>query len=121
PRGAGGRGRAVSGGAEEKAPAESQPPPRWTAARHKDNMRPLRWMRAALLLCAAAAACRFSVVGLDNGGGDMAVGGDLGPSGDMAGCMCATGCSDSPTHCLALQPSGPVTAADYGMSGLGAL
>ena len=83
----------------------------------------MRWLRAALLVCAAATACQFSFAGLDTGGGSdmtMSGGGDAGGgSVDMAGCECATGCSETPAHhCLALQPSGPVTAGDYGMSGL---
>ena len=84
----------------------------------------MRWTRAALLLCAAATACRFSFVGVDTGAGDdMAVTpDDLATGGDMPPCACATGCSETPTHhCLALQPSGPVTAGDYGMAGLKAI
>jgi len=82
-------------------------------------MKPMRWMRAALLLCCAATACHFSVLGIDTGGSDMGVGDDLGPVPDLTGCACPTGCGSSPTQCLALQPSGPVTAGDYNMSGLG--
>src|SRR4051812_22539068 len=66
----------------------------------------MRWMRAALLLCAAATACQFSIVGFDTGSDDMATGGggDFAMTAtDMASCACATGCADSPTpHCLAL-------------------
>ena len=84
----------------------------------------MRWLRAALLVCAAATACQFSVAGIDSGS-DMAMGTGVdlgGDSPDLQGCACATGCSETPTHhCLALQPSGPVTAGDYGMSGLGAV
>ena len=83
----------------------------------------MHWARAALLLCASLAACRFTVpaVATDAGGGgiqDMAVAVDLG--GDVAGgCACALGCVPAPTpHCLALQPSGPVTTGDFMQSGL---
>ena len=47
---------------------------------------------------------------------DLASGG-----GDMPPCACATGCSPVDQHCLALQPSGPVTVGDYGMTGLKAV
>jgi len=78
-------------------------------------------MRAALLLCAAATACRFSFLGVDTGASDdLGVAPvDLATSGDMPSCECATGCSETPAHhCLALQPSGPVSPGDYGMTGL---
>ena len=77
-------------------------------------------MRAALLVCAAATACRFSLPGLDPGGsGDLSTGGGVDLAGtDLQPCACATGCTtSSPPRCLALQPSGPVTAGDYGMPG----
>jgi hypothetical protein len=89
-----------------------------------------RWRHAALFVCAAAvplwmAACRFSIPGIDaTGAGDMATGSDdlAGGGGDLPACACATGCSDTPTpHCLALEPTGPVSAADYATSGLGTL
>ncbi|MGZ3429160.1 MAG: hypothetical protein ACXVCV_21055, partial [Polyangia bacterium] len=80
----------------------------------------MRWMRAALLICAATTACRFSFVGVDSGvgsGDDMSMGVDL--AGDLGACGCATGCSTTtPVHCLGLAPSGPVVAGDYGMAGL---
>ena len=81
----------------------------------------MRWMRAALLFCAAATACRFELIGFDVGSGDMGVngGGDMGSSLDLAFCSCPTGCGGTPSHCLQLQPSGPVTAGDYNMPGLG--
>src|SRR5258707_216620 len=79
---------------------------------------------AAFVLCAAASGCRFSVNGVQTDGGsvqvDMAVGDGGDTTVDMAGCMCATGCSTSTTTCLTLQPSGPVTAGDYGLLGLAA-
>ncbi|MDB4968276.1 MAG: hypothetical protein JWN44_3965 [Myxococcales bacterium] len=81
----------------------------------------MHWTRAALILCAAVAGCRFSVDGIDTngaGGGDMDLATGGGGSVDMAGCMCATGCSTSATTCLALQPSGPVTAGDYQQANL---
>ena len=84
-----------------------------------------RVMRALLLVCAAATACQFSFAGLDTGSSDdmaMGGGGDGGGGsggGDLAGCTCPFGCAGSPTHCLALQPTGPVVAGDYGLSGLG--
>jgi hypothetical protein len=83
----------------------------------------MQWTRAALLLCVAATACRFSVLGIDTGASDdMALSPvDLSMSGggDMPPCECATGCSETPAHhCLALQPSGPVTPGDYGMTGV---
>ena len=85
-------------------------------------MMKMRWMRAALLACAALTACTFELSGVDGGGNstDMAGGSDDlagGGGGDMAPCACATGCAVD-GHCLALQPSGPVTAGDYGMTGL---
>ncbi|HEX9101107.1 MAG TPA: hypothetical protein VF997_02830, partial [Polyangia bacterium] len=73
-------------------------------------------MRAALFACAALTACRFSLSGVGTGSSDMATS-DLGPGPDLPPCACATGCG-SDGHCLALAPSGPVTAGDYGMAGL---
>src|SRR3954454_8822549 len=83
-------------------------------------MKGMRWMRAALLFCAAATACRFSLIGLDVGGDDMAFGGgDLAGSPlDLSNCACPNGCGGTPSHCLELAPSGPVPAGDYGMAGL---
>ncbi len=88
-------------------------------------MDPMRWMRAALLVWAAATACRFSFNGIDSNS-DMATRpGDLGGgNGDMpSSCTCFAGCPSacalSPTKCQSLQPTGPVTAGDYGMTGLG--
>jgi hypothetical protein len=82
----------------------------------------MRWAYSALVLCASAAGCRFSVQSPDFDAGvstDMA-GNDLGP--DLGGCACANGCSATPTlHCLALQPSGPVTTNDYAQGGLGSM
>ena len=84
----------------------------------------MRWMRAALLGFAALTACRFSFTGVDAGGDssqDMAAPApDLssGGGGDLA-CSCTTGCG-STGACLALQPSGAVTAADYGLASLAA-
>ncbi len=81
-------------------------------------MKMMRWMRAALLVCAALTACTFSVSGVDAGSSDMAMGGgDLGPRGDLGPCSCTNGCA-ADGHCLALQPSGPLTAGDYNMPGL---
>jgi hypothetical protein len=79
-------------------------------------MKKMRWMRAALLLCCTATACRFSFTGIDTSG-DMGAG-DLGANPDLSGCACPTGCGSAPGQCLALQPSGPVTAGDYGMASL---
>jgi hypothetical protein len=82
----------------------------------------MRWARLALVLCAATTSCQFSVRGVDGGGGGVV---DLGV--DLAGvdgppCACATGCSSGPTpHCLALQPTGPVSASDYEQPGLAAI
>src|SRR3954451_9545333 len=84
-------------------------------------MNAMRWTRGALLLCAAASACRFSFLGVDAGASDdMGMSPvDLSTSGDMPPCECPTGCSETPAHhCLALEPSGPVTANDYGMTGV---
>lgn len=83
----------------------------------------LAW--AALVFCAGAAGCRFSVQAPDFGvgvGPDLATGGGGDLGGDLGGCACANGCGTTPTlHCLALQPSGPVTTNDYGQAGLGAM
>jgi hypothetical protein len=85
-------------------------------------MESMRWACAALVLCAGAASCRFTVQSPDfdaGVGGDMAAV-DLGP--DLGGCLCPNGCGATPTlHCLTLQPSGPVTANDYAQSGLGSM
>jgi len=86
-------------------------------------MKWMRWMRAALVLGVALSACNFAVLGVDtSGGGDMGDAGavDLaGGGGDLPACECATGCSETPMHhCLALAPTGPVSAGDYTMSGL---
>ncbi|HEY2745456.1 MAG TPA: hypothetical protein VGL86_12560, partial [Polyangia bacterium] len=83
----------------------------------------MRWLRAALLVWAASIACRFSLNGID-AVGDMATrpGDGGGGGGDMPACACFTGCSaTNPSTCQSLQPTGPVTAGDYGMSGLGAI
>ena len=81
----------------------------------------MRWMHGALLACAALTACTFELNGVDGGGSsgdDMAVGpSDLAGGGGDIACGCVTGCA-SDGHCLALAPSGPVTAGDYGMPGL---
>src|SRR5947208_12084648 len=86
-------------------------------------MRTMRRACAALVLCAAAGGCHFDVIGIDvDGSGaevDLSSGVDgAEPPVDMAGCLCATGCSTSTTTCLTLQPSGPVTVADYTQPGL---
>src|SRR5207253_5304541 len=80
----------------------------------------MRWMRAALLACAATTACSFAFTGVDAGAGsaDMSTGVDL-AGGDLGPCGCANGCAMTPpVHCLALQPSGPVNGGDYGLPGL---
>jgi hypothetical protein len=85
-------------------------------------MKTMRWTLAALFVCVALTACRFAVLGINDGNIDMAMSGpaDLaGGGGDMPACECATGCSETPAHhCLALAPSGPVVAGDYTMAGL---
>lgn len=80
----------------------------------------MRWTLAALFVCVALTACRFAVLGINGGNVDMAMSGPVDLAGsDMPPCECATGCSETPAHhCLALAPSGPVTAGDYTMTGL---
>jgi hypothetical protein len=77
----------------------------------------MRWMRAALLVWAAATACSFSLTGVDSGAGngDMSMTVDF-AGGDLQPCGCPNGCA-STGACLALVPSGPVTAGDYNMPG----
>lgn len=81
----------------------------------------MRWTRAALLVCVALSACRFSFIGVSVDADDMASGpADMAVGGDLPPCECAVGCSETPTHhCLTLAPTGPVTAGDYTMAGLG--